>query len=52
LELRAVVSRARLSQREGDIGETRQALAEICGSFTEGAETQDLRKAKALLASL
>jgi class 3 adenylate cyclase/predicted ATPase len=52
LELRAVVSLARLWQREGKITEARQALSEVYGGFTEGFDTADLREARALLDAL
>jgi len=52
LELRAVMSLARLWQRQGKKAEARQRLAEIHGWFTEGFDTVDLREAKALLAEL
>jgi predicted ATPase len=49
LELRAVMSLARLWQKQGKREEARQILAEIYGWFTEGFETADLQEAKALL---
>jgi predicted ATPase len=52
LELRAVMSLARLWQRQGKTAEARQLLAEIYGWFTEGFDTKDLRDAKALLEEL
>jgi class 3 adenylate cyclase/predicted ATPase len=52
LELRAVMSLARLWQRQGKRDEARQLLAEIYGWFTEGFDTKDLQEAKALLAEL
>jgi len=52
LELRAVMSLARLWQRQGKKAEARQLLAETYGWFTEGFETADLQEAKALLAKL
>ena len=51
-ELRAVMSLARLWQRQGKKGEARQILAEIYGWFTEGFDTKDLQEAKALLEEL
>jgi predicted ATPase len=52
LELRAVMSLARLWQRQSKHAEARQMLAEIYGWFTEGFDTKDLQEAKALLDSL
>jgi predicted ATPase len=52
LELRAVVSLARLWQQQGKRDEARQMLAEIYGWFTEGFDTKDLQEAKALLNAL
>jgi len=52
LELRAVMSLSRLWQKQGKKDEARQMLAEICGWFTEGLDTADLREAKALLEEL
>ena len=52
LELRAVMSRSRLWQRQGKKKEACQALAEIYGWFTEGFETADLKEARALLEEL
>jgi predicted ATPase len=52
LELRAVMSLARLWQRQGKKEEARQLLAEIYGWFTEGFDTKDLQEAKALLEEL
>jgi predicted ATPase len=52
LELRAVMSLARLWQQQGKKNEAHQMLAEIYGWFTEGFDTADLQKAKALLAEL
>jgi predicted ATPase len=49
LELRAVMSLARLWQRQGKITEAQLMLEEICGWFTEGFDTADLQEAKALL---
>jgi DNA-binding winged helix-turn-helix (wHTH) protein len=48
LELRAVMSLARLPQRQGKKKQARRMLAEIYGWFTEGFETKDLQEAKAL----
>jgi serine/threonine protein kinase/tetratricopeptide (TPR) repeat protein len=52
LELRAVMSLARLWQRQGKSAEARRMLAEIYGWFTEGFDTADLKEAKALLDEL
>jgi class 3 adenylate cyclase/predicted ATPase len=52
LELRAVMSLARLWQRQGKQKEARQILADIYGWFTEGFDTADLQEAKALLEEL
>ena len=52
LELRAVMSLARLWQQQGKHTEARQMLAEIYGWFTEGFDTADLQDAKALLEEL
>ena len=52
LELRAVMSLARLWQQQGKTAEARQMLAEIYGWFTEGFDTKDLQEAKALLGEL
>jgi predicted ATPase len=49
LELRAVMSLARLYREQGRAGEARPALEEVYGRFTEGFETADLQEAKALL---
>jgi predicted ATPase len=52
LELRAVMSLARLWQQQGKRTQARQLLAEIYGWFTEGFDTKDLQEAKALLEEL
>ena len=52
LELRAVMSLARLWQKQGKKEEARQRLAEIYGWFTEGFDTADLKEAKVLLEEL
>ena len=52
LELRAVMSLARLWRQQGKKEEARQQLAEIYGWFTEGFDTKDLQEAKALLEEL
>jgi serine/threonine protein kinase/tetratricopeptide (TPR) repeat protein len=49
LELRAVISLSRLLQNQGRKEEALQMLSEICEWFTEGGDTMDLRKARALL---
>jgi predicted ATPase len=52
LELRAVMSLARLWQHQGKKDEARQMLAEVYGWFTEGFDTKDLQEAKTLLEEL
>jgi predicted ATPase len=52
LELRAVISLARLWQQQGKRAEAYELLASIYGWFTEGFATVDLQKAKALLEEL
>ena len=52
LELRAVMSLARLWQQQGKRAEARDLLSEIYGWFTEGFDTKDLQEAKALLDEL
>jgi predicted ATPase len=52
LELRAVMSLARLWQRHGKQTDGWQRLTEIYAWFTEGFETADMQDAKALLAEL
>jgi predicted ATPase len=52
LELRAVMSLARLWQNHGKTAEARRMLAEIYDWFTEGFDTKDLQEAKALLAEV
>ena len=49
LELRAVMSLARLYQNKGKPEEARILFTEIYGTFNEGFDTKDLREAKALL---
>jgi class 3 adenylate cyclase/predicted ATPase len=51
-ELRAVMSLARLWQRQGKRQEAYDLLAPIYGWFTEGFDTADLQEAKALLEAL
>jgi len=52
LELRAVLSLARLWQRQGKSADAQRILAEVYGWFTEGFATKDLQEAKALLQEL
>jgi predicted ATPase len=52
LELRAVMSLARLWQQQGKQREAHDLLSEIYGWFTEGFDTKDLQEAKALLQEL
>jgi DNA-binding SARP family transcriptional activator len=52
LELRVVMSLARLWQRQGKVAEARQLLAETYGWFREGFDTADLRNARSLLDQL
>ncbi len=52
LELRAVVSLARLWQDRGKRDEARDILAPVFEWFTEGFETAELKDAKALLEQL
>jgi predicted ATPase len=52
LELRAVMSLARLWKRQGRREAARKMLTEIYSWFTEGFDTADLREAKALLEEL
>jgi predicted ATPase len=52
LELRAVMSLARLWQRQGKQIKAHHLLSEIYGWFTEGFDTTDLQEAQALLAEL
>jgi predicted ATPase len=51
-ELRAAVSLARLRRDQGHRTEARDLLAPVYGWFTEGFDTPDLKKAKALLDEL
>lgn len=46
------VALSRLWRRQGKSEDARALLAEICGWFTEGFETPDLKEAKALLGGL
>ena len=52
LELRAVVSLARLKQRHGQTEQARELLTSIYDWFTEGFNSPDLKDAKALLNEL
>jgi predicted ATPase len=52
LELRAVMSLARLWQQQGKKKEAHGVLAKVYGWFTEGFDTKDLQEAKALLEEL
>jgi predicted ATPase len=52
LELRAVMSLARLWQQQGKQTEAHQMLSEIYNWFTEGFDTKDLQEAKDLLEEL
>ena len=52
LELRAVMSLARLWQQQGKQKEAHEMLAEIYSWFTEGFDTKDLQDAKVLLNEL
>jgi predicted ATPase len=49
-ELRAAISMARLYRDQGK--QARDLLAPVCGWFTEGFDTIDLKEAKALLDEL
>ena len=51
-ELRATMSLCRLWHKQGRREKARQTLAEIYNWFSEGFDTADLRRAKALLAEL
>jgi predicted ATPase len=51
-ELRAATSMARLWRDQGKGTDARDLLAPIYGSFTEGFDMDDLKKAGALLAEL
>lgn len=52
LELRAVMSSARLAQRNGATGTACARLSAICGAFRDQAETLDIVAAKNLLREL
>jgi predicted ATPase len=47
-ELRAAMSMARLWRSQGKRVEARDLLGSVCGWFTEGFDTLDLKEAKAL----
>jgi predicted ATPase len=51
-ELRAAVSLARLLGAQGRRNEARDLLAPVCGCFTQGFDTPDLKDAKTLLVGL
>ena len=51
-ELRAATFLARLWRDQGKRQQARELLAPVCGWFTEGFDTLDLKEAKALLAEL
>ncbi len=51
-ELRATVSLSRLWQQQGKVEKARGILGEICGWFTEGFDTADLKEAKTILEGL
>jgi len=51
-QLRAAASLARLRRNQGRRAEARDLLAPVCGWFTEGFDTGDLKEAKALLDEL
>jgi predicted ATPase len=52
LELRAMVSLARLWQSQGKLHEAHSMLSKIYNWFTEGFDTKDLQEAKALVEEL
>ncbi|MEE9209469.1 MAG: adenylate/guanylate cyclase domain-containing protein [Kiloniellales bacterium] len=52
LELRAATSLTRFWRDQGRTDEARDLLAPVCGWFTEGFETSDLKEAEALLDKL
>jgi predicted ATPase len=51
-ELRAALSMARMWRDQGKHQQARDLLAPVYGWFTEGFDTLDLKKAKALLEEL
>ncbi len=52
LELRAVMSLARLWQSQGKLADAHKLLSEVYNWFTEGFDTKDLQEAQALLEEL
>lgn len=52
LELRAVMSLARLWQTQGRLADAHQVLADVYNWFTEGFDTPDLKDARTLLDNL
>ncbi|MCZ6874803.1 MAG: AAA family ATPase, partial [bacterium] len=52
LELRAAMSLSRLWEQQGKAEEARPLLADVYGWFSEGFDTADLQRAKALLDTL
>ena len=51
-ELRTATSYARLLRDQDPVGEAYEVLAPVCGWFTEGFATKDLKEARALLGEL
>jgi predicted ATPase len=51
-ELRAAASLTRLWRDQGKRNKARDLLTSVCGWFTEGFETRDLKQARALLDDL
>ncbi|MBI4476511.1 MAG: protein kinase [Acidobacteria bacterium] len=49
LELRALMTLARIRTSEGGVDDSRRLLSETCAWFTEGADTRDLKTARELL---
>ena len=52
LELRAATDLARLWMKQGKHAAAHDVLSSICGRFSEGFDTRDLREAKAVIAQL
>jgi class 3 adenylate cyclase/predicted ATPase len=52
LQLRAIITLARLWRREGRLTEAHDLLSPVCGWFTEGFDTPDLKASRALLDDL
>jgi predicted ATPase len=52
LEVRVAGDFARLWRDQGIIAEAHDRLASVCGRFTEGFDTTDLKEARALLDEL